>query len=99
MRVLATLVILISTFVSSHAQNRGVSSYKDLSGNGEVFFSDLITSIQNQKLGVNDTGFLYLDSAVAFYKANNDICGLSSAYAVRARLYDLAVRYDSATNY
>jgi class 3 adenylate cyclase len=99
MRVLATLVILLSTFVSSHAQNRGVSSYKDLSGNGEVFFGDLISSIQNQKLGVNDTGFLYLDSAVAFYTANNDICGLSSAYAVRARLYDSAVRYDSATKY
>ena len=86
--------LLLGSFVS--AQEVEVEYYNDLPRNGEVFFDALIHNIQQKNLATNDTGFRYVDSAIYYFSAKDNPCKLSSAYAVKGRLFDNRGQQDSA---
>ena len=86
--------LLLGSFVC--AQEVEVNHYNDLPKNGEVFFDALIHNIQQQNLATNDTGFRYVDSAIYYFSEKDNPCKLSSAYAVKGRLFDNRGQQDSA---
>ena len=93
------VLVLISCFTVS-AQSAKTNHYKDLTGNGEVFFNALISGIQNRTLPPSDTAITFLDSAISYYSTEpGNYCNISSAYAVKARMYNWLGRKDSAAKY
>jgi len=89
--------LLYLSFVSAifNLQGQNLTHFKDFTGNGEVFFNEVVTAIQGKQLDINDTTFWYLDSALAFY--NKTPCRQSHVYAVKARMFYQIEKYDEAT--
>ncbi len=90
-------LLFISFFGIAEEQPKKVSSYKNLTGSGEVFYSTVLADIQSGKLPINDTAFWYLDSSIVLFKTQKNVCQLSHAYSLKARLYYNSSRSDSAT--
>ena len=99
MRFILKLALFLCLPFGAFSQEIKVSHYKDLPGNGEVFLVALIENIQHKNLPTNDTGIAYLDSAISYYSGKADPCLISSAYAVKARLYNNRGQQDSSAKY
>ncbi len=97
MKRLVFIFCCFSLIKTAEAQNQKEYNFKNLTGNGEVFYDNILDEIQNNKLNLSDTTFWYLDSAIAFYSAKKNTCKLSHAYAVKGKMHYNLSRSDSAT--